>query len=181
MRDVALDDYLLRGPDEALDVIAEITGAHEGQPARAVPGRHADHHAARLPGRATAATTGVSSPATLLNTLVDFSEPGRWAQFPDEESVERLERADAASGLPAASEMPATFDLLRANDLIWNYVVSSWLMGEPPPAFDILAWNADSTRMPADMHSFYLRCCYVENQLARGEMELAGTRLDLAG
>ena len=66
------------------------------------------------------------------------------------------------------------------NDLIWNYVVSSWLMGEDPPAFDILSWNADSTRMPAEMHSFYLRSCYLENQLARGAMELAGQQLELA-
>ena len=71
------------------------------------------------------------------------------------------------------------FDLLRARDLIWGYVERGWLMGEAPPAFDILAWNADGTRMPADMHSFYLRHCYVENELARGEMSLAGTRLDL--
>jgi polyhydroxyalkanoate synthase len=75
--------------------------------------------------------------------------------------------------------MATTFDLLRANDLIWNYVASNWLMGEDPPAFDILAWNADSTRMPAAMHSFYLRTCYLDNQLARGEMELAGVRLQL--
>ena len=76
--------------------------------------------------------------------------------------------------------MRRSFDLLRANDLIWNYVVSSWLMGEDPPAFDLLSWNADSTRMPAEMHSFYLRSCYLENQLARGVMELAGQRLDLS-
>src|SRR4029450_8219401 len=75
--------------------------------------------------------------------------------------------------------MATTFDLLRANDLIWNYVSSNWLMGEDPPAFDILAWNADSTRMPAAMHSFYLRTCYLDNQLARGDMELAGVRLHL--
>src|SRR4029450_5224079 len=75
--------------------------------------------------------------------------------------------------------MALTFDLLRANDLIWNYVASNWLMGEDPPAFDILAWNADSTRMPAAMHSFYLRTCYLDNQLARGDMELAGVRLHL--
>ena len=75
--------------------------------------------------------------------------------------------------------MSLTFDLLRANDLIWSYVASGWLMGESPPAFDILAWNADNTRMPAAMHAFYLRYCYGENQLARGEMELAGTPLHL--
>jgi polyhydroxyalkanoate synthase len=68
---------------------------------------------------------------------------------------------------------------MRANDLIWSYVASSWLMGEDPPAFDILAWNEDGTRMPAAMHSFYLRACYIENQLARGVMTLADTPLDL--
>ena len=62
--------------------------------------------------------------------------------------------------------MAGTFDVLRANDLIFNYVVSNWLMGQTPPAFDILAWNADSTRMPAAMHAFYLRNFYVENKLA---------------
>jgi polyhydroxyalkanoate synthase len=70
--------------------------------------------------------------------------------------------------------------MLRANDLIFNYVVSNWLMGKQPPAFDILAWNGDSTRMPAAMHSFYLRSLYVRNELARGELELAGQRLSLA-
>ena len=76
--------------------------------------------------------------------------------------------------------MAGTFDILRANDLIFNYVVSNWLMGQDPPAFDILAWNGDSTRMPAAMHSFYLRSLYMRNELARGELELAGQRLSLA-
>jgi polyhydroxyalkanoate synthase len=75
--------------------------------------------------------------------------------------------------------MAGTFDMLRANDLIFNYVVSNWLMGKKPPAFDILAWNSDSTRMPAPMHSFYLRSCYVENRFAKGDLILAGQRLDL--
>ena len=76
--------------------------------------------------------------------------------------------------------MAGTFDILRANDLIFNYVVSNWLMGQPPPAFDILAWNADSTRMPAAMHAFYLRNFYVENKLAAGELQLAGATIDLS-
>src|SRR5664279_817292 len=72
-----------------------------------------------------------------------------------------------------------TFDILRSNDLIFNYVVSNWLMGTKPPAFDILAWNADSTRLPAAMHTFYLRNFYVKNLLAKGELELAGRRIRL--
>ena len=70
--------------------------------------------------------------------------------------------------------MAGTFDILRANDLIFSYVVSNWLMGQDPPAFDILAWNSDSTRMPYAMHSFYLRNFYVENRLARDQLEIAG-------
>jgi polyhydroxyalkanoate synthase len=76
--------------------------------------------------------------------------------------------------------MAGTFDFLRANDLIFGYVVSGWLMGQDPPAFDLLAWNGDSTRLPAAMHSFYLRCLYVRNELARGEMELGGQHLSLS-
>ena len=77
-------------------------------------------------------------------------------------------------------QMAATFDVLRPNDLIFNYVVSNWLMGEDPAPFDILAWNGDSTRMPAAMHSFYLRSLYMRNELARGEMEVAGQQLSLS-
>jgi polyhydroxyalkanoate synthase len=86
----------------------------------------------------------------------------------------------AGPGYLEGSQMATTFDLIRANDLIFSYVVSGWLMGQDPPAFDLLAWNADSTRMPAAMHSFYLRCLYIGNELARGEMELAGQHLSLA-
>ena len=75
--------------------------------------------------------------------------------------------------------MAKTFNLMRGNDLIWNYVVNNWMKGEDPPAFDLLTWNADSTRMPAEMHSFYLRSCYLENQLARGVMEIAGETLNI--
>ena len=76
--------------------------------------------------------------------------------------------------------MAGTFDMLRANDLIFSYVVSNWLMGQEPPAFDILAWNGDSTRMPSAMHSFYLRSLYMRNELARGELELLGQQLSLS-
>jgi polyhydroxyalkanoate synthase len=82
-------------------------------------------------------------------------------------------------GVLEGASMAGTFDLLRANDLIFNYVVSNWLMGQDPPAFDILAWNADSTRMPAAMHAFYLRNFYVENKLSAGTLEIAGKTIDL--
>jgi polyhydroxyalkanoate synthase subunit PhaC len=117
---------------------------------------------------------------TLLNTLLDYSQPGVLGAFTDEKTVARLEKQMAAKGVLEGSAMAGTFDILRANDLIFNYVVSSWLMGQDPPAFDILAWNGDSTRMPAAMHSFYLRSLYMRNELARGELELASQRLSLA-
>ena len=84
------------------------------------------------------------------------------------------------AGALEGETMAGTFDVLRANDLIFNYVVSNWLMGQPPPAFDILAWNADSTRMPAAMHAFYLRNFYVENKLAAGQLEIGGATIDLS-
>ena len=164
MREVGLDDYLLKGPYEALDVIADITGTDGVNVVGLCLGGTLTvmllaHLAANAGGRVRS--------ATLLNTLVDFSEPGPMGHFLDADSVERLSGQMAERGFLDSSEMAGMFDLLRGRDLIWNYVVSGWLMGEKPPAFDILAWNADGTRMPADMHSFYLRCCYVENQLAR--------------
>jgi polyhydroxyalkanoate synthase len=118
--------------------------------------------------------------ATLLNTLVDFTEAGELIAFTDATSVRNLQRKMARRGYLDSADMSRTFTLLRANDLIWNYVGSNWLMGEDPPAFEILAWNEDGTRMPGKMHSFYLETCYLQNQLARGVMDLGGTRLDLS-
>jgi polyhydroxyalkanoate synthase len=176
MSKVRLDDYLLSGPLEALEAITDITGSEK-----------VNLLGLCLGGTLTMATmayldaVGVDkiNSATFLNTLIDFSEPGLMGVFTDKTTITRLEQTMKKTGFLPADNMRRSFDLMRANDLIWNYVVSSWMMGEDPPAFDLLSWNADSTRMPADMHSFYLRSCYLENQLARSEMELAGQRLDL--
>jgi polyhydroxyalkanoate synthase len=176
MRDVSLDDYLLGGPLAALEVITDITGAQQVNIVGLCLGGTLT--AALLAYLAEIGRDCVAS-ATLLNTLLDFSDPGQLGVFTDAESIERLERKMAERGYLESQEMAGTFDLLRSNDLIWNYVVSNWLLGQDPPAFDILAWNADATRMPANMHSFYLRSCYLENRLAKGEMVLAGTRLRL--
>ncbi|SDQ18303.1 alpha/beta hydrolase [Quadrisphaera sp. DSM 44207] len=176
MRGVSFDDYLISGPRQAIDVIQDITGAE----AVNVIGLC-------LGGTLTMATLAYLASTgdrrvrtgTLLNTLVDFSEPGALGVFTDRSTVERLERRMERTGFLAGNDMRATFDLLRSNDLIWNYVVNNWLMGQDPPPFDLLAWNDDSTRMPAGMHSFYLRSCYLDNELVRGQMELAGQRIDL--
>jgi polyhydroxyalkanoate synthase len=176
MRHVQMDDYLISGPIAALEVVRDITGAEK-----------ANLLGLCLGGTLTMATLAyldavgldLINSATFLNTLIDFSEPGLMGVFTDEASIKRLERTMKRTGFLPKEEMQRSFNLLRTNDLIWNYAVSSWLMGEEPPTFDLLSWNNDSTRMPAGMHSFYLRSCYLENQLARGVMELAGQRLDL--
>ena len=176
MRGVTLDDYLIHGPSAALDVIADITGAPKIDITGLCLG-------GALTGMLAAYLAGTGDDRigslTLLNTMLDYSQPGALGAFTDERTVARLEREMAKKGYLEGSSMAGTFDLLRANDLIFSYVVSGWLMGQPPPAFDLLAWNADSTRMPAAMHSFYLRCLYLKNELAKGEMELAGQRLAL--
>jgi poly[(R)-3-hydroxyalkanoate] polymerase subunit PhaC len=174
---VSLDDYLLRGPDTALSVVEEITGAPQVNIAGLCIGGTLT--AMLLAQFAGAGADRVRS-ATLLNTLVDFSEPGPLGAFADKKAVSGLARKMERRGYLDGTEIARTFNVLRANDLIWSYVGSNWLMGEHPPAFDILAWNADSTRLPAALHSFYLRSCYVDNEFARGELELNGTRLDPA-
>ena len=117
--------------------------------------------------------------ATFLTTQVDFEEAGDLLVFIDEEQVAALERRMAETGYLEGRNMAATFNTLRSNDLIWTYVVNNYLLGREPLPFDLLYWNADSTRMPAAMHSFYLRECYLENNLSRGRMVLDGVRIDL--
>ncbi|MEP6563232.1 MAG: alpha/beta fold hydrolase, partial [Nakamurella sp.] len=176
MADTTMDDYMLRGPGKALDVIGEITGADT-----------VDIAGLCLGGAMTAITAAYLSQLgdtrigtlTLLNTMLDYAEPGVLGIFTDRRTVDRLEKKMRREGTLDGGSMAGTFDVLRANDLIFNYVVSNWLMGQKPPAFDILAWNADSTRMPAAMHAFYLRNFYLENRLAAGSLEIAGTTVDL--
>ncbi|MDQ3661857.1 MAG: class I poly(R)-hydroxyalkanoic acid synthase [Actinomycetota bacterium] len=176
MRAVTLDDYLLSGPIQALQVMQDITGADQVNVVGLCLGGSLT--AMLLAYLATTGDDRVRS-MSLLNTLLDFSEPGMLGSFTDPRTIARMESKMRSKGFLEARDMAVTFDLLRANDLIYNYVASNWLMGQDPPAFDILAWNSDSTRMPAAMHSFYLRSCYLKNELANGEMELAGTRLRL--
>jgi polyhydroxyalkanoate synthase len=176
-RHIRLDDYLLNGPMTALDTVCEITGADRVNIVGLCLGGTLT--TMLLAYLAQAGDTRMNS-ATLLNTLVDFSIPGRLGAFTDRISVDRLEQRITKRGYLDKSELANTFTMMRANDLVWNYAVNNWLLGEDPPAFDILAWNSDGTRMPAAMHTFYIRSCYLNNELARGEMEIAGTTLDLS-
>jgi poly[(R)-3-hydroxyalkanoate] polymerase subunit PhaC len=177
MSGVTLDDYLVDGPQTALDVITDITGAPKIDIVGLCLG-------GALTGMLAAYLAGTGDDRigsiTLLNTLLDYSEPGVLGAFTDETTVSRLERQMKQHGVLEGRQMATTFDALRPNDLIFNYVVSNWLLGQDPPAFDILAWNSDNTRMPATMHAFYLRSLYLRNELARGVLEIKGQQLSLA-
>jgi polyhydroxyalkanoate synthase subunit PhaC len=177
MREVTLDDYLLRGPHQAVQIIREITKA----PKVNIVGLCLGGTLTTML-LASLAETGEDwiNCATLLNTLVDFGDPGPIGAFLDPKSVASISRRVERRGYLDAKEMAYTFSLLRANDLVFNYVAKNWLMGEEPPAFDILAWNGDSTRLPAKMYTSYLRGLYQENRLARSELTSAGKRLVLS-
>lgn len=118
--------------------------------------------------------------ATLLTTQVDFTYAGDLKVFVDEDQLKALEENMARKGYLEGRRMAAAFNMLRANDLIWPYVVNNYIRGQAPKPFDLLYWNADSTRMPAANHAFYLRNCYLENKLAKGNMVIGGKALNLA-
>jgi polyhydroxyalkanoate synthase len=170
--------YMLEGPLAALDAIGVATGERE-----------VNAIGYCLGGTLLAATLGYLSAqnddriqtATYLVTLVDFTDVGDMAVFIDEEQLAVLEKRMQSRGYFEAHDMALAFNMLRANDLIWSFVVSNYLLGKQPIPFDLLYWNADSTRMPAAMQSFYLRKMYHENRLAiPGGISLAGVAIDLA-
>jgi polyhydroxyalkanoate synthase len=175
MRDVSFEDYLMKGPLDAISVVREITGAPRVNVLSICLGG-----TLTAIGLAYLAREGddIVNSATFLNSHTDFTLPGTLGIYADEATIAGLERKMAKLGYLEASDMARTFDALRANDLIFAYVVNNWLLGNKPPSFDLLAWNADSTRMPAKMHSTYLRTCYLGNQFARGEFIVAGAPVD---
>lgn len=175
MKDHSFEDYLLGGPFEAIDVVKEITGSPVVNTLSVCLGGTLTAMAMCL--EADQPNPSINT-ATLINAHTDFTQAGGLGVFTDEGTVRGIERRMDKRGFLDNREMARTFDLLRANDLVFQYVVSNWLMGESPPAFDLLAWNDDSTRMPATMYSEYLRSCFIENAFARGELTLAGKRLE---
>jgi polyhydroxyalkanoate synthase len=171
------DDYMREGALAAFDAVEKATGEREMN----VIGYC-------LGGTLLGATLGYLSntkqnrvaSATFFVSLLDFSEPGELGVFIDEQQVANLEKKMNQRGYLEGSEMAGTFNLLRANDLVWSFVVNNYLLGKDPFPFDLLYWNADSTRMPARMHSFYLRNMYIKNLLAQpGGIELDGVPIDL--
>jgi polyhydroxyalkanoate synthase len=178
MREVSWDDYLQLGLMAALGQVSEITGSPVVNiVGLCLGGTMSTIGLAHLAAKGEAARVGWM---TVTNTLVDFSIPGTLGVFADRKSVMRLEQNMKQHGYLEASAMAQTFDWLRGNDLVWNYIINNWYMGKTPPAFDLLAWNGDSTNMPAAMHTQYLRACYVDNLLIRPDaFRIAGTPIDL--
>jgi polyhydroxyalkanoate synthase len=171
------DDYMKEGPLAAMDAIERATGELKVHTMGYCVG--GTLLASTLAWLAEKRRVRVTS-ATFLAAQVDFSHAGDLLVFVDEDQIAALERDMQASGVLEGSKMAMAFNMLRSNDLIWSYVVSNYLKGHPPSAFDLLHWNSDATRMPAANHSYYLRNCYLENRLSTGSMVLDNTLLDLS-
>ncbi|WP_275096534.1 class I poly(R)-hydroxyalkanoic acid synthase [Sedimenticola hydrogenitrophicus] len=119
--------------------------------------------------------------ATFLTTMLDFASPGELGVFIDEEQICGLEKKMNESGYLDGTQMAGTFNLMRANDLIWSFYINNYLLGNDPRPFDLLYWNSDSTRMPARMHAWYLRNLYLENNLCKpGGVTINGVPIDIS-
>ncbi|MEO7351058.1 MAG: alpha/beta fold hydrolase [Marmoricola sp.] len=175
MRDLGFEDYLKQGPLDAVRVVKEITGAPKVNTLSVCLGGTLT--AIGLAHNAAIGDDSIKS-ATFLNTHTDFSTQGLLGVFTDEATIAGLEKKMAKRGFLDSDKMAHTFDALRANDLVFSYVINNWLLGKKPPAFDLLVWNKDSTRMPAKMHSQYLRSCYLRNDFANGEFVVDGQKVD---
>jgi polyhydroxyalkanoate synthase len=171
------EDYMKEGPLAAMDAIERATGELKVHTMGYCVG--GTLLASTLAWLAENRRVRVTS-ATLLAAQVDFSHAGDLLVFVDEDQISALERDMQTSGVLEGSKMAMAFNMLRSNDLIWSYVVSNYLKGQPPSSFDLLHWNSDATRMPAANHSYYLRNCYLDNRLSTGSMVLGNTLLDLS-
>ena len=170
-------DYMLEGPIAALGAIEQATGERE---VNAIGYCIGGTLMAATLAYMTAKKDDRIKSITFFTTMVDFEEPGELGVFIDEEQISALEERMSQDGYLEGSAMSTTFNMMRANDLIWSFVVNNYLLGKEPFPFDLLYWNSDSTRMPADMHGFYLRKMYQENLLVEpGGIELDGVPIDL--
>jgi poly[(R)-3-hydroxyalkanoate] polymerase subunit PhaC len=172
----SFEHYVREGVIETLDIVENVTGASEMNMIGYCVG--GTLLAVALALMARRGDRRVAS-ATFLTTQVDFTYAGDLKVFVDEEQIRRVENSMKTKGYLEGAKMATAFNMLRSRDLIWPYVVNNYLRGKDPLPFDLLYWNSDSTRMPAANHSFYLRNCYLENRLSRGDMVVAGEKLDL--
>lgn len=175
--DKDFDDYLNDGFYAALDAVLKATGVKEINAVGYCIG--GTLLAAALAHMAARNDKRVAS-ATFLTSLIDFSIPGDLGAFIDEEQVTALEKRMEEKGYLEGKSMATTFNLLRSKDLIWMFVINNYLLGKDPVVFDLLYWNSDSTRMPASMHSFYLRNMYMNNLLREPDaLEIGGEKIDV--
>ncbi|CAN5714416.1 class I poly(R)-hydroxyalkanoic acid synthase [soil metagenome] len=174
---LVFDDYMRLGPLAALDAIEKATGERKVSAIGYCIGgtlmaTTLAYMAARNDDRIVA--------CTFFTAQVDFTEPGELGVFIDEDQLAGVEQVMSKKGYLEGNEMATTFNMLRANDLIWSFVVNNYLMGKDPFPFDLLFWNADATRMPAAMHIYYLRNMYQKNLLAKpGALVIDNVPIDL--
>jgi polyhydroxyalkanoate synthase len=180
MAEVGFDDYITEGIGAAVEAACSISKSGQVHAVGYCIGGAALSAYLAWANRQYAAKDVPIASATFFTTLVDYHKPGDIEVFLDEGSFDYLVRAMAEKGYLDGNQMAAAFRLLRSNSLIWHYVVHGYLYGETPPPFDVLFWNMDTTRMPARMHSWYLRNLYLDNKLIKKDaLEVAGQPLDL--
>jgi polyhydroxyalkanoate synthase len=177
MRNTTWDNYVEDVAIQAIKVVQEIGGAKQiNALGFCVGGTILSSALAVLAARGEKPVAS----ATLLTTLIDFTDTGILDVFIDEAFVKFREGQFAEGGLMKGKDMASTFSFLRPNDLVWNYVVGNYLKGETPPPFDLLYWNSDSTNLPGPMYSWYLRNTYLENNLIKpGKAKVCGEKIDL--
>jgi polyhydroxyalkanoate synthase len=173
---MSFDHYMRDGIMKAVDVAREICGSDQVDGVGYCVG--GTLLAVTLAYMAATDDRRVAS-ATLMTTQVDFTHAGDLKVFVDEDKVAAVEAKMAEAGFLEGASMANAFNMIRSNDMIFPYLVNNYLKGKAPFPFDLLYWNSDATRMPAANHSFYLRGCYLNNDLARGRMEILGELLDL--
>lgn len=177
LADKDFDDYIREGPLAALDAIKAATSEESVNViGYCLGGTLLGGLLALMKARGDERINA----ATFFTAMLDFAEPGDLGVFIDEQQLAGIEAIMNERGYLDGAEMATTFNMLRANDLIWSFVINNYLLGRQPMAFDLLFWNADSTRMPARMHSTYLRKMYLENVFCEpGGFSIDGTPIDL--
>ena len=172
----SFEDYMIEGLLTASDAVKRETGVEKSNVlGYCVGGTLLGGALAYLAARGEAPFRS----ATFLTTQLDFTRAGDLLLFTNDAQLAALEEMMAERGYLDGSRMANVFNMMRPKDLIWPYIVNNYLLGKKPFPFDLLYWNQDSTRMPAANHNFYLREFYGENRLAKGEMTLAGVKLNL--
>ncbi|MCA8889689.1 MAG: class I poly(R)-hydroxyalkanoic acid synthase [Parvularculaceae bacterium] len=178
LKSKTFEDYIKQGCFEALDAVRMATGEEDVDAIGYCIGGTMLSTALALMARRN--DTRIKS-ATFFTAQADFKESGDLLLFVDDAQLDAIEKQmDDAGGVLEGRAMATTFNMLRSNDLIWSFVIDNYMKGKDPAKFDLLFWNSDATRMPKNVHLFYLREFYQHNRLAKGEMVIDGEKLDLS-